>query len=107
MARLDLIPRSQLEEELQRRDKAHAKGRCDYCGKGPNTPACKYPDRHRAACTHCGGAGFIRECGGYDSSSYEEPCRCPAGKAFKLKETSAIPKKIVGARTLTRPRTSR
>jgi hypothetical protein len=96
-ARLDTISRSQLEEELRRRDKAQATGRCDYCGKGPRTPPCKYPERHKAACKHCRGSGSIRHCGGYDSSSYDEPCRCPAGKEFKQRvESATLPTRRAG-----------
>lgn len=44
---LDEIPEIQLRAEIERRRTAHFAGVCDYCGRDPNTPTCKFPRRHR------------------------------------------------------------
>jgi len=37
----------QLEQELAERKRRHAAGICSYCRRDRNTPACKFPRRHR------------------------------------------------------------
>jgi hypothetical protein len=35
-----------LELELAQRARSRVDGKCDYCGREPTAPACKYPRRH-------------------------------------------------------------
>jgi hypothetical protein len=44
---LDEVHEDQLREELERRRAARIAGVCDYCGRHPDTPECKFPSRHR------------------------------------------------------------
>lgn len=44
---LDEYPEKKLVEELNRRFSARSQGVCDYCGRHPEAPACKFPERHR------------------------------------------------------------
>lgn len=43
---LDEIPTAELEQELLRRRVSQGNNLCDYCGRPPNEPACRFPDRH-------------------------------------------------------------
>lgn len=43
---LDEIGEDELQQELLRRFNARQQGVCDYCGRGPKTPSCKYSGRH-------------------------------------------------------------
>lgn len=40
------LPEKLLQEELSRRASLRYQGLCDYCGRAPSTPACRFPDRH-------------------------------------------------------------
>jgi hypothetical protein len=44
---LDEVPEDQLRAEVERRRQLRIAGLCDYCGRDPNTPTCKFPHRHR------------------------------------------------------------
>jgi hypothetical protein len=44
---LDELGEELLKLELTQRAKSRAAGVCDYCGKGPTTPLCRFPRRHR------------------------------------------------------------
>ena len=46
---LDLtdIYEDDLRMEIARRYEARRTGVCDYCGREPNTPVCRFPGRHR------------------------------------------------------------
>ena len=43
---LEEITDEALRYELERRENARAAGVCDYCGRRPDTPACRFPRRH-------------------------------------------------------------
>jgi hypothetical protein len=43
---LDEIPTSKLRGELRDRRQARRTGKCDYCGRDPSMPSCKFPERH-------------------------------------------------------------
>jgi hypothetical protein len=43
---LDEISTKRLREELKHRHKLRREGKCDYCGRDPSTPSCKFPERH-------------------------------------------------------------
>ena len=43
---LDEHREADLKQELMRRHQAQQLGRCDYCGRRPDKPACKFPFRH-------------------------------------------------------------
>jgi len=43
---LDEYTDLELAEEVARREKLRAKGKCDYCERPPTTAPCKFPDRH-------------------------------------------------------------
>lgn len=43
---LDEYEDIELEKELRTRIHARANGLCDYCGRKPSEPPCKFPDRH-------------------------------------------------------------
>jgi hypothetical protein len=45
---LDEISTQRLREELKHRRKLRLAGKCDYCGRDPSTPSCKFPERHKA-----------------------------------------------------------
>lgn len=45
---LDEIPTVELKQELETRRQLQMQGRCDYCGRSPTEPPCKFPKRHRA-----------------------------------------------------------
>ena len=45
---LDEIPTIDLEQELRTRRDLRMQGRCDYCGRSPTEPPCKFPERHRS-----------------------------------------------------------
>jgi hypothetical protein len=45
---LDEIPTAELEQELETRRQLQMQGRCDYCGRLPTEPPCKFPQRHNA-----------------------------------------------------------
>lgn len=45
---LDEIPTVDLEQELRTRRDLRMQGRCDYCGRSPTEPPCKFPKRHNA-----------------------------------------------------------
>ena len=48
---LDDVPDKELYNELMRRRKAFACGKCSYCMRRLlSMPACKYPDRHNESC---------------------------------------------------------
>jgi len=44
---LDEISEENLRGELKRREQHWQAGLCDYCGRKPETPPCKFPDRHQ------------------------------------------------------------
>ncbi len=44
---LEEIPEDELRTEIERRRAARMGNLCDYCGREPNTPVCKFPGRHR------------------------------------------------------------
>ena len=44
---IDEMNERDLQDELTRRQMARANKRCDYCGGKPDTPVCKFPQRHR------------------------------------------------------------
>lgn len=44
---LDEMPARQLLDELASRRKMRRNGLCDYCGRAPDTPSCKFPERHK------------------------------------------------------------
>lgn len=48
MIHIDLTeqPEVALEAEILRRRLARRRGLCDYCGRLPDEPACKFPTRH-------------------------------------------------------------
>lgn len=46
---LDEYSQEQLEHELERRRKAQEANKCDYCGRSPDQPACRFPERHQAS----------------------------------------------------------
>ena len=46
---LDDYREADLLKELARRKEFRAQGLCDYCGRRPIAPSCKFPDRHRMA----------------------------------------------------------
>jgi hypothetical protein len=41
----------ELIEELERRAAHRRAGLCDYCGRTPSTPPCKFPQRHAVGLT--------------------------------------------------------
>lgn len=43
---LDEIDEAKLAAEIERRQAQRFKGLCDYCGRRPNDPPCKFPSRH-------------------------------------------------------------
>ena len=43
---LDEYSEKELVAELNRRFVARSRGVCDYCGRPPEAPACKFPERH-------------------------------------------------------------
>lgn len=43
---MDEYSEAQLTAELERRANARAMGHCDYCGRVPTEPPCKFPMRH-------------------------------------------------------------
>lgn len=43
---LDEYDTQELEAELKRRAKLTKKGRCTYCKKSVDAPACRFPERH-------------------------------------------------------------
>lgn len=43
---LDEIEEEKLREELTRRTELRLAGKCDYCGRLPTEPSCKFPERH-------------------------------------------------------------
>lgn len=45
---LDEVAGVDLAREVERRFKLRLKCLCDYCGRKPTTPSCKFPERHRA-----------------------------------------------------------
>lgn len=45
---LDEYSEKRLREELRHRRKLRRAGKCDYCGRDPSTPPCKFPERHKA-----------------------------------------------------------
>ena len=45
---LDEYTEDELQAELDRRANLQSCGVCDYCGRAPDTPACKFPERHNA-----------------------------------------------------------
>lgn len=46
---MDEVPEERLKAELQRRITARQAGLCDYCGRCPSTPSCRFEDRHKLA----------------------------------------------------------
>lgn len=46
MLDLDECTDRDLRDELRRRRALRVEGKCDYCGRSPNTSACKFPERH-------------------------------------------------------------
>ena len=44
---LDEYAETELQDELVNRAKARTKGVCDYCGRRPSEPVCKFPERHK------------------------------------------------------------
>lgn len=44
---LDEYTEARLVAELARRSTARRQGICDYCGRTPDTPTCRFPERHR------------------------------------------------------------
>ncbi len=45
---LDEYTESDISLELRDRAAKRASGLCDYCGRTPQDPVCKYPGRHLA-----------------------------------------------------------
>jgi hypothetical protein len=43
---LDEMSTPRLLNELAHRRKLRNAGKCDYCGRDPGTPSCKFPERH-------------------------------------------------------------
>lgn len=43
---LDEYTTAELEAELASREVCRNRGVCDYCRRSPNTPPCRFPDRH-------------------------------------------------------------
>lgn len=43
---LDEMDEKTLIKEIARREHKRLQGLCDYCGRAPSTPACKFPERH-------------------------------------------------------------
>jgi hypothetical protein len=43
---LDEYSEKELVAELNRRFVVRSRGVCDYCGRSPEAPACKFPERH-------------------------------------------------------------
>jgi hypothetical protein len=43
---LDEYTEAELKAELERRQKAREAGLCDYCGRQPSQPACRFPERY-------------------------------------------------------------
>ena len=43
---LDEYDEERLIAELEHRRKLREDGKCDYCGRSPETPTCKFPERH-------------------------------------------------------------
>lgn len=43
---LDEVEESDLVAELNRRLELRDRGLCDYCGRRPVAPTCKFPKRH-------------------------------------------------------------
>ncbi|MGD9749416.1 MAG: hypothetical protein AB7W59_00310 [Acidimicrobiia bacterium] len=79
---LDEYSEDQLKGELERRAGLRAKGLCDYCGRPPSEPACRFQGRHHAAiaprkCQACG-SGLL----GSPPACYNIVCR-EQGKAVQ------------------------
>jgi hypothetical protein len=47
MLTLDQYTEVELQHELERRLNARNHGLCDYCNRPPDTPPCKFPERHQ------------------------------------------------------------
>lgn len=45
---LDEYTEQELKKELTARKRFQKQGVCDYCERDPSTPACKFPERHKA-----------------------------------------------------------
>lgn len=43
---LDEITDRELTQEIERRKKLRAAGKCDYCERDNSTDPCKFPERH-------------------------------------------------------------
>lgn len=46
---LDEMGEDRIKIELAQRERRRAAGRCDYCGRLPSSPSCKFPRRHNDA----------------------------------------------------------
>ena len=44
---IDEYTSAQLRGELRNRRKLRREGKCDYCGRDPSLPPCKFPERHQ------------------------------------------------------------
>lgn len=44
---LEEMGEERIKMELAQRERSRAAGRCDFCGRAPSSPACKFPRRHK------------------------------------------------------------